>query len=197
MIAASELTYNELPQLSGVMTGENLFDMGDIGHSELVRGKLAFMSPTGYIHGIVEVDIASVLRDFVRRHKLGKVLGGEVGIYTQRNPDTVRGADVAFISYQRLSKVKSPNYLDIAPELVVEILSPNNRWGEISEKIDEYFAIGVQIVWIADPKHRQIFAYSSPTILQRFKTEDRIGGGTVLPGFSASVAELFGEDNER
>lgn len=192
MIAASELTYNELPEISGLLTGDDLSDMGDIGAAELVRGELVFMSPTNYVHGILESRFDNILGNFVRQYKLGEVMVGEVGIYTQRNPDTVRGADVAFISYERLSKVKSPNYLDIAPELVVEILSPANRWGEISEKTDEYFAIGVQTVWIADPKRRQIFAYISPTTVERFKIEDRIVCENILPGFSVSVAELFG-----
>ncbi|GAG28444.1 unnamed protein product, partial [marine sediment metagenome] len=76
-----------------LLTGEELFALGDIGRAELVKGELIRMSPTGHPHGYIEVNFAIDLGLFVRQHKLGRVLGGEVGIYTSRDPDTVRGAD--------------------------------------------------------------------------------------------------------
>ena len=143
-----------------LITGEDLFAMGDIGRTELIKGEIVYMPPTGYSHGYIESNIAAILYNFVRQRKLGRTLSGEVGIYVQRNPDTVRAADVAFISKERLAQVQSQSYLDVAPELVVEVLFPNDRWSEVMEKIEAYFAANVLMIWIADPRRQQIHSLS-------------------------------------
>jgi Uma2 family endonuclease len=180
-----------LPMDAAVMTGEELFALGDIGRAELVKGELIRMTPTGHPHGHYEVNFVLSLGAFVRQHELGRVLSGEVGIYTQRNPDTVRGADVAFISNERLAQVQSQGYLDVAPELVVEIMSPDDRWSKVTEKLEEYFAAGVRTIWVADPRRQRVYVYHSLTEAERLTVEDKLSGGDVLPGFEVAVAELF------
>ncbi len=167
--------------------------MGDIGRTELVKGEIIFMSPTGYLHGFIEVRIAKILSFFVDEYKLGRVLGGEVGIYTARNPDTVRGADVAFISNERLAQAKSKSFLDVAPELIVEVLSPDDRWRDINAKLKEYFAIGAQVVWVADPQSRQVHVYRSLTNIAILSGNDTLTAEDILPGFSAPVSDFFEE----
>ena len=174
-----------------LLTGEELFKMGDLGRTELIKGEIVYMSPTGYPHADYEGNFYAALRSFVRQNKLGRVFVGEVGIYTGRNPDTVRAADAAFVSRQRMAQVKSRSYLDVAPELVVEILSPDDRWHDLMDKLDEYFTIGVQLVWVADPRRQQVYVYRSVTDVQRLSVEDTLTGGEVLPGFSVPVADLF------
>ncbi len=177
-----------------LITGEELLRMGDIGRAELVRGRIVRMSPTGHPHGFVECNAGYLLGDFVRRHKLpGRVLVGEVGIYTARNPDTVRGADVAFISNERLAQAQPQGYLDVAPELVVEVLSPDDRWSEVMEKLAEYFAIGVAMVWVVDPRRQQVYTYRSLTDVTILDNEEGVTGGEVLPGFRVPAAEFFAE----
>ena len=176
-----------------LLTGEELLAMGDMGRAELVKGELIRISPTGFLHGIIESNFGKKISAFVDQHQLGVVVVGEVGIYTRRNPDTVRGADAAFISNERLAQRKSSGYLDVAPELIVEVLSPGDSWSEMNEKLEEYFAIGVQQVWVADPRRRQIPVYHSPTRLEHLSDSDTLTSGDVLPGFSAPVAEMFGE----
>jgi Uma2 family endonuclease len=173
------------------VTGEELFQMGNIGRAELVKGELIKMSPTGYLHGRIENRFGVALDAFVRKSKLGVVFVGEVGIYTSRNPDTVRGADVAFVSHQRLAQVKSDSYLDVAPELVVEIMSPNDSWSEVMGKLEEYFNIGVVTVWVADPEKQQVYVYHSLTKVERFTINDILPGGEALSDFSVLLAELF------
>lgn len=183
-------------QVAAPITGEELACLGDIGRAELVKGEIVTMVPTGHEHGYVESNFVTLIRSFVRQHKLGRVLSGEVGIYTARNPDTVRGADVVMISDERMAQVKSSSYLDVAPELVVEIMSPDDRWSEVMGKIEEYLNIGVQMVWVADPKTRSIYAYRSLTDVQRFITGQALIGGDVLPGLSIPVIELFAPGDE-
>src|SRR5581483_4734502 len=98
------------PTTEELITGEELFARGDIGRCELVEGKIVMKSPTGGPHGDIEVNIAAQLWIFVRPRKLGRVRGGEPGIYTHRNPDTVRASDVLFISKERAQKLKPSGY---------------------------------------------------------------------------------------
>jgi len=174
-----------------VITGEELFDMGDIGRAELIEGRIFRMSPTGYPHGEYEGNFYAELRTFVRKHKLGKVMVGEVGVYTARDPDTVRGADALFISHERFAQRQSDSFLDVAPELIVEIMSPSDRWTDVIQKLREYFAIGVQLVWVADPTAQTVYAYRSMTDVREFTADDTLPGDDVLPGFAVPVAQLF------
>lgn len=173
------------------MTGPELLASGGGKRVELVRGEIRTMSPTSYEHGRTEINVGSLLRAYVRERNLGEVMGGEVGIYTGRNPDTVRAADVLFISAGRMAKVTSPGYLDAAPELIVEILSPGDRWIDIHDKLEEYFEIGVLRVWLVDPRRRRVFVYRSPTDVRCVSGEETISGEEALPGFEISVAAFF------
>jgi len=174
-----------------VITGEDLASMGDIGPCELVKGKVAQMSPTGEKHGAIESNLVIRLGSFVKKRGLGCIRSGEVGIYTHRNPDTVRGVDVLYISKERYEKVRSASFLDVAPELVIEILSPDDRWANIMEKLHEYFESGVLVVWIVDAKARHAYAYRSVTDVKKFLLDDDLIAEDILPGFSMKVADLF------
>ena len=175
-----------------LITGEELARMPEIGRSELVEGRIVRMSPTGFRHGGVELRIGTVLNAFVEPLRIGRVLVGEVGIYTRRNPDTVRGADVLFISNERYARAsKDKAFLDVAPELVVEVLSPDDRPGEVARKISEYFEAGVLRVWIADPSRRTLRVHRTANESGELKPEDNLSDDEVLPGFEVLVSELF------
>ena len=93
-----------------IITGEDLAAMGDIGPYELVEGRLVPMTPTGDEHGGYQGNFYYAIRSFANAHKLGKVRVGEIGIYTRRNPDTVRAADVYFVSNERYAQKKVPQF---------------------------------------------------------------------------------------
>jgi len=178
-------------QQTGLITGEELARMSNLGRYELIDGRIVPMSPTGDAHGGYEGNFYFALRMFVDAHQLGKVRVGEVGIYTRRDPDRVRGADVLFISNERYAQKQSDSYLDVAPDLIVEVLSPNDSWSEVMQKLREYFSIGVQLIWVADPLARRVYAYRTITDMREFTEDDELPGDDVLPGFSIKVAQLF------
>ncbi|VAW41745.1 hypothetical protein MNBD_CHLOROFLEXI01-2033 [hydrothermal vent metagenome] len=174
-----------------LITGDELLEMGDIGRCELVTGEIIKMSPTNVEHSYLENEIGALLREFIASRDLGWVFVGEVGIFTRHDPDTVRGADVAFISKERIPKRPRQGFLDIAPELIVEIVSPTDRWTNLQDKIEEYFAIGVQWIWVVEPKRQVIRVYHSPTRAEVIG--DLLQGEGVLEGFELSITTLFAE----
>jgi Uma2 family endonuclease len=176
---------------SSPITGEELAALGDLGRTELVKGEIIYLMPTGHPHSFYEGNITIALGVFVKEHKLGRILPGEVGIYTHRQPDTVRGADVAFISHERLAQVQSKSFLDICPELIIEVMSPDDTWSEVHEKLEEYFAVGAKLIWVLDPRRQCLHVYRSLTDLDVLTVQDTLTGGAVLPGFQVPVAELF------
>lgn len=180
----------QLPEVSTV-TGDILSKMHGIGPCELIEGGIVPMSPAGDEHGGIQIVIGAKIYAFVQKHNLGKVRGGEIGLYTRRNPDTVRGADVLFISHERYAQKVSASFLDVAPDLIVEIRSPGDLWSEINKKLQEYFAIGVRLVWVVEPRRRCVYAYRSMTDVREFAAQDDLPGDDVLPDFSVRVADLF------
>ncbi|RME51591.1 MAG: Uma2 family endonuclease [Caldilineae bacterium] len=173
------------------ITGEELAMMDDVGPCELVEGRIAPMVPTGDEHGGVEITLGALLHNFAKTHNLGKVRVGEVGIYIRRNPDTVRAADILFISNERYAQKGESAYLDVAPDLVVEIMSPGDVWSNVMQKLREYLGIGVRVVWIVDPPSRSVYAYRALTDVREFTAGDALSGDDVLPGFSVKVSEIF------
>ena len=189
----SETPALEVQSSERLITGEELSRMPDSELCELIEGRIIPMSPTSHIHGRIEGRFYQLLISHVQANKLGQVMVGEVGIYIRRNPDTIRAADVLYISNDRYAQSRSPSYLDVAPELVVEILSPDDTWQAVMRKLADYFSIGVQVVWVADPEARTVYAYRSVTTAQQFKEGDTLTAPEVLPGFAAPVADLFTE----
>lgn len=176
-----------------LISGEELLAMGDIGPCELIDGRIMPMSPTGGEHSYLESFISAELTHFVKPTKLGWVLTGEVGIYTRRNPDRVRGADIAFISKVRSPRRPARGFLTVAPELVVEIMSPDDRWQDVRQKIEEYLAIGVLWVWIVEPDNRAVLIFEAGAEMRPLGETDTLQGHGILAGFELPLTDLFGE----
>jgi|SRR5436305_1491955 len=176
-----------------LITGEELFRMPDLGPCELVEGRIVPMSPTGYPHGRIEARVTGRLLAYAEQNGRWEVQAGEVGVFIRRHPDTVRAADVLFISKERLARCESTGYLDVAPELVVEILSPNDPWSDMMEKLNDYFSAGADAVWVLDPRRKEVFSYRSLTEVQRFGEDQTLTDEEILPGFGLPISELFRE----
>lgn len=159
---------------------------------ELIRGEVVEMTRPGVRHGGICAAVATALLNWARPEQKGRVVSNDSGIQTERDPDSVRGPDVFFIRMDRLPDGNYPEgWLEIPPDLCVEVLSPNDRWSEVIEKINEYFQLGVPEVWVLDPATHEIQIHLDS---QRLPTTLHDGDTLTserLPGFECAVSELF------
>ena len=119
-------------------------------------------------------------------------MAGEVGVFTTRNPDTVRAPDVLFLSHERNARrTRRDGFLEVAPDLVVEILSPTDRPEAVRRKLVEYFAAGVRLAWVIDPASRTVHVHRDRGEPRSFAAGDALAGDDVLPGFVLPIDEVF------
>ena len=176
----------------GPVTGAQLLRMPWLNPCELVGGRIVRMTPTNPTHGRIEVNVAAALKAFVRTQNLGVVMAGEVGVFTTRNPDTVRAPDVLFLSHERDAlRTRREGFLEVAPDLVVEILSPTDRSDAVRRKLQEYFAAGVRMAWVIDPATRTVSVHRSGGEPRSVTAGEVIAGEDVLPGFELPVDDVF------
>ena len=165
------------------MTAEQLLDISSEGRSELVRGELVKMSPVGRVHGRLVVRLLSWLGSFVAEREAGEVFT-EVGFILSRDPDTVRAPDVSFMSTARLGAPDDDGFYEGAPDLAIEVLSPDDRPGKVQEKIREYLAAGTRQVWIVDADDRTITVYLPSGASRSYSGMEEVSGSDLLRGFS-------------
>lgn len=158
---------------------------------ELVRGRIEYMNMPGPRHGQVCGRVDRILGNFVDQHGLGHVLTCDTGVVTEHNPDTVRGTDICFYSYARLPKGPLPaKYVEVVPELVVEVRSPDDRWNRILRKVSEFLEAGVTVVCVLDPKTETAHVYSADDE-QKLSADDTLAFPDILPGFAVPVRRFF------
>ncbi len=160
------------------------------GRDELVRGRLVREPFPRPIHAQVQARLCGLLDRHVRDHRLGFV-GGETGFVLERDPDTVRGPDVAFLSRARAGDTLPDRWPEYGPDLAVEIRSPSDRRGRLAEKIAQYFAAGTRLVWVIDPRARTAVVYHSPGDARLLHAGAELEGEDVVPGFRVSLREVF------
>ena len=176
-----------------LVTGVELGEHPEWGSVELVRGKVTPVTPPKWPHGIVAMTIGTAIASFAKGKGLGKVAGCDSGIYVSRNPDTVRGPDVCFISAEKYRRSKTDGYLEVPPDLCVEVLSPGDAWSEVAEKIEEYLAFGVVLVWVVDPQRRKVHVYRKDRPIRVVAAGGKLDGEDVLPGFEMPLDEVFAD----
>ncbi len=159
--------------------------------TELVRGALIVREPAGYLHGRVAAKVASLLMNHVETNGLGCVLAAETGFKLASDPDTVRAPDVAFIFRERLPDPPPTGYAKLAPDLVVEVLSPDDRPGEVLAKVADWLSAGSRLVWVVDPAHRRARVYRADGSESLIGDDGKLDGEDVLPGFASPLAAIF------
>ena len=160
---------------------------------ELIRGEIYEMGGVTQRHGEVAVEIGARFREWNRGAKAGSI-GVEVGFTLERAPDTVRVPDVFFVAKGRLTREQSRRgYAEVAPDLIVEIRSPNDTWRSLVDRAESFFARGTRMAILVEAD--QFIEVRQPgRERQRLGLDERFDGADVLPGFSCRVADFFPEE---
>jgi Uma2 family endonuclease len=177
---------------TGLLTAEELSWLPDDGYRyELVDGRLVKMPPPKPRHGEVAANLAP-LYQFVRARGLGEVFLSEVGFRLASNPDTVRAPDVAFIRRARVPTAGLPvSYWPGAPDLAVEVVSPDDRMSDVRAKAAEWLRYGASLVWVVDPSRRVVIEFRSGQNPVTLDASQALDGHDVVPGFRLGVRDLF------
>jgi Uma2 family endonuclease len=163
---------------------------------ELVDGVLVEKA-TGYYESLLAAILIGFLRDYLKEHDLGIVLGADGTLRLM--PGLVRIPDVSFIGWDKFpARVLPADPIpDLAPDLAVELLSGSNTEAEMTRKLREYFAAGVRLVWYVDPEARTVAVYTATDQCRVLAEHDTLDGGAVLPGFALPLRQWFGQAGER
>ncbi|MBI2186516.1 MAG: Uma2 family endonuclease [Acidobacteria bacterium] len=176
---------------STITTADELLRLPDDGFRyELVNGELRRMTPSGYPHGVIVMNVTAPLHQHVRKHGLGQICAAETGFRIGRNPDTVRAPDAAFVRSVRQGG-QSEGFYEGAPDLAVEVLSPSDTVFEVEEKVAQWLRSGCTTVWVVNPRQRSVTVHNADGSVEVLTEADTLEGGELLPGFLLPVAEIF------
>ena len=176
--------------IAQTVTAQQLFEMPDQERFELVQGELVPMSPPGFDHGCIVLDVAATLREFVQAGKLGMV-AVEAGFCVSHDPDTVRSPDVAFVRAERIPQGGVRAFFQGAPDLAVEVISPSDRASDVISKAQDWLQAGCTVVWVIDPETKTVTAYSSGPQTLFLSASDTLTCEELLPGFRLPIARVF------
>ena len=177
-----------------LLTADDLLRLyADGVRGELIRGALSETMPTGLRHGQIAGRLTVRLGSFIESRRLGIYATSDSGVRLERDPDTVREPDVAFFSAAKIPlDADIPGYAEVAPDLVVEIVSPNDRLTEVNDKALMWLRYGVRLVWVVRPEERLIDVHRDGHPVAALGESDSLDGLDVLPDFSCPVREVFG-----
>jgi Uma2 family endonuclease len=176
-----------------LLTAEEFGRKPDPGYpEELVQGRIISMPPPTPRHGQVCGQTYYLLRRHADEHDLGHVLSNDSGVITEREPDTVRGADVSLYSFDRLPRGPIPEgYLPVPPNLIVEVCSPEDRWRDILKKVHEYLEAGVTVVIVLDPEPRLAYIFHADRAPQKLGPDEDLTVPEVLGAFRVRLGRFF------
>ena len=158
---------------------------------ELVRGRLVVREPPGTRHGDLAGRLFVRVATFVEAHELGVAYPQDTGFRIRTDPDTVRAPDVAFVARDRVHLVPATGYAPLTPDLVAEILSPDDRPGEVLAKVADWLETGARLVWVLDPRRRSAVVYRADGSIAMLDAEAALDGEDVVPGFSCPLSEVL------
>ena len=159
--------------------------------TELVRGRLVVRDPPGTWHGAISAKLTYLLVGFVHHQGLGLVFAQDTGFKIGSDPDTVRAPDVACVARERVGVIRERGYAELAPDLLAEVLSPDDRPGEVLAKVADWPAAGTKIVWVVDPERREARVHLQDGSLSILGNVDSLDGEDVLPEFTCSLSDVL------
>ena len=176
-----------------LLTADDLLRLYSEGvRGELIRGVLHETMASGEEHGEIVMNLGIILGGFVKPRRLGRLVASDVGVRLERDPDTVREPDLAFVSAEkRPLDVRNTGYLEVVPELVVEIVSPSDRPADVVEKARMWLNYDAGLVWVVYPDTRTVGVHRADAPEVMLGEDDTLDGGAALPGFSCTVRDIF------
>ena len=180
-----------MSQATRLVTADELEHLPEYERYELVRGRLVPMSPVGPLHARVVPRLIMILGRYLDDHPVGEVLA-DCGFKLESEPDTVRGPDIAFIRRDRVQALWRDGFIHGIPDLLIEVISPGDRPGEIGEKLDDYQRAGVPVVVVVDPRKKSVAIHRASEAAVVLRDEDALlEVGDPLPGFRCTLGEIF------
>ena len=180
-----------------VLSAEAFWDLlqsnYSLKHFELIEGELREMPPAGEEHGVIAGNLFGYIWQFVNQHKLGRVTAAETGYVVHLNPDgrdTILAPDVGFTANAHLPETISSKFAPYAPDLAVEVVSPNDRANDIQEKVSKYLQYGTQLIWVVYPKTKEVVTYQR-SISKILTIDDTLTAEPVLDGFHLALQDIF------
>ena len=146
------------------------------------------MSPPGPAHGVVSMNLSTLLDNYVKANNLG-VISAEAGFKLETNPDTVLAPDIAFIARDRIGTI-TPGFHPDPPDLAVEVISPSDTKPEVEGKTRLWLELGARSVWNVNSKKRTVEVNRANGEKRLFSETDELVDDTV-PGFRVKVSEIF------
>lgn len=181
------------PPSPQVWTDAAFMALPDDGHHyELINGVLVDMGNSGALHGNICSNLIILLGSYVRLHRLGAMFDSSTAFKLKSG--NKRSPDISFVTKEQLRGLQHlpDGFLEGAPDLAVEVLSPGNTIEEIHDKLVEYFENGTQLAWVVHPKEQYVLVYRSAQTPDRLlKLDDSLEGENIVPGFALPLSELF------
>ncbi len=176
------------------VTAEQLWQMPEVPGKrfELVDGELVEMPGAGVLHRIIAALVYRLIFAYAENGNLGMTFPDGLGYILHRRPDIVRIPDVSFVVYEHVPYGDLPKgFWEGAPDLAVEVVSPNDMADDVHDKVHEYLEMGTRLVWVLWPKTQTVTVHTADERSRELDSEDELDGSNVLPGFSVRVGKLF------
>ena len=161
---------------------------------ELIEGEIVEMCFPNPIHSRILITLSKRIDNFAEEHGLGQVIGGDAPFVLEENPDgrdTLRGIDIAYLSFATFPGPLTQEPLRVPPDLAVEIILPSNTAADIAKKIQQLFDAGTELIWIVYPELRAVAVHTLDGAIMQYDEDDTLTGGDILPGFAIQVGEIF------
>ena len=177
-----------------LMTADELLRLPDDGKRyELIEGTLNETPPAGTEHGLIAMKAGAILYQHARQRGLGEVFAAETGFVISTEPDTVRAPDAAFVAAERLPSGDLPaGYLRMAPDLVVEVVSPSDTASDLQSEVYAWLDAGCRLAWVVYPATRSVTIFRSRHDVRALGEEDILDGSPIFDEFNIEVRDLFG-----
>jgi Uma2 family endonuclease len=176
---------------TALLTAEEAAVHAPEGRWELVRGEVVTYVPVQPEHAECVQAISTAVENFLGGRERA-LMGPEVGFIVGHEPEeTVRAPDWSLTWRAEAEARRKGAWIDGGPNLAVEVVSPDDAWVEVQEKIDEYLSARAQLVWVINPQARTVHVIRPDTPTVVLRVSDTLTGDPVLPGFTLSLATLF------